>query len=88
VAARDVRFDDDRAMKFGTAGVRVYRDRMSEYAEMSPLQIWYDRIDLAKEMEGASERRSGSAASGSRIRRTDASPRTCSLSWSRPRADG
>ena len=54
VAARDVRLDD-QATEFAAAVVRTYRRRMWEFAEMSPLEIWYDRIDLAREIEGASD---------------------------------
>ena len=56
VAARDVRLDDDQATEVAAAVVRAYRERMWEFAEMSPLEIWYDRIDLAKEIEGASDK--------------------------------
>ncbi len=56
VAARDMRLDDDQASEAATAVVRTYQDRMWEFAEMSPLEIWYDRIDLAKEIEASSDK--------------------------------
>ena len=56
VAARDVRLDDDRATEAAANVVRAYRERMWEFVEMSPLEIWYDRIDLAKEIEATSDK--------------------------------
>ena len=56
VAARDVRLADEQAIVTAAAVVRTYRERMWEFAEMSPLDIWYDRIDLAREIEGASDK--------------------------------
>ena len=56
VAARDVRLDDDRATEAAANVVQAYRERMWEFAEMSPLEIWYDRIDLAKEIEATSDK--------------------------------
>jgi len=56
VAARDVRLDDDRATETAANVVRAYRERMWEFVEMSPLEIWYDRIDLAKEIEATSDK--------------------------------
>ena len=56
VAARDVRLADEQAIATAAAVVRTYRERMWEFAEMSPLDIWYDRIDLAREIEGASDK--------------------------------
>jgi uncharacterized protein (DUF2252 family) len=56
VAGRDVRLDDDVAADVAGAAVRTYRERMWEFAEMSPLEIWYDRIDLAKITEEAPDK--------------------------------
>ncbi len=56
VAARDVRLDDEQAVTVAAAVVRTYRERMWEFTEMSPLEIWYDRIDLDKAIEEASDK--------------------------------
>jgi uncharacterized protein (DUF2252 family) len=56
VAARDVRLDDEQAVAVAAAVVRTYRERMWEFTEMSPLQIWYDRIDLDKAIEAAPDK--------------------------------
>ncbi len=56
VAARDVRLDDDRATEAAAKVVHSYRERMWEFADMSPLGIWYDRIDLTREIEAATDK--------------------------------
>ncbi len=56
VAARGLRLADDRATEVAASVVQAYRERMWEFAEMSPLEIWYDRIDLAKEIEATSDK--------------------------------
>jgi len=56
VAARDVRFNDDDAVAIAAAAVRSYRERMWEMAELSPLEIWYDRLDLAKFIADATDK--------------------------------
>ncbi len=56
VAARDVRLDDEQAFAVAATSVRAYRERMWEFAEMSPLEIWYDRIDLARAVEDAPDK--------------------------------
>ena len=48
VAARDVGLPDDAAVQIAAESVRAYRTRMTEYADMPPLEIWYDRLDLNK----------------------------------------
>ena len=53
VAGRDVRLKDDQPVEVAATAVRAYRERMWQFAEMSPLEIWYDRIDLAKAIEDA-----------------------------------
>jgi hypothetical protein len=30
------------------AAARAYREQMAEYAQMRVLDVWYDKIDLAK----------------------------------------
>jgi uncharacterized protein (DUF2252 family) len=56
VAARDVRLDDDQAAVAAATVVRTYRERLWQFAEMSPLEIWYDRIDLARSLEEATDK--------------------------------
>jgi uncharacterized protein (DUF2252 family) len=53
VAGRDVRLDDGENVDVAAEAVRAYRERLWEFAEMSPLEIWYDRIDLARAMDEA-----------------------------------
>ncbi|MFN8036549.1 MAG: DUF2252 domain-containing protein [Acidimicrobiia bacterium] len=53
VAARDVGLRDSQGVDVAAAAVRSYRERMWQYAEMSPLEIWYDRLDLARGIEEA-----------------------------------
>jgi len=56
VAGRDVRLDDKQSLDVAAAAVRAYRERLWEFADMSPLEIWYDRIDLATELEDAPDK--------------------------------
>jgi uncharacterized protein (DUF2252 family) len=58
VAARDARIDDDQAGQVAARVVCAYRERMWEYTEMSPLAIWYDRLDLARETEASPDKAS------------------------------
>ena len=51
VAARDVRLRDEQGVAAAAAAMRAYRTRMEEFAALSPLEIWYDRIDLARTLE-------------------------------------
>lgn len=45
VAAQDNRLNDKEAQKLASACVGAYRKRMRELSEMSPLDVWYDRLD-------------------------------------------
>jgi uncharacterized protein (DUF2252 family) len=45
VAARDVRLSDKRAKEASIECVRAYRERLREFSKMSPLDVWYDRLD-------------------------------------------
>jgi uncharacterized protein (DUF2252 family) len=56
VACRDVRLSDEQATSVAAAAVKSYRERLWAFAEMSPLEIWYDRIDLAKATEVAPDK--------------------------------
>ena len=45
VAARDNRLTDKEAQAAAVECVRAYRVRMRECSKMSPLEVWYDRLD-------------------------------------------
>ena len=51
VASRDVRLTDEQAVASAAAAIRAYRTRMTEFAQFSPLEVWYDRLDLGKSLE-------------------------------------
>ena len=45
VAARDNQLTDKEARAAASESVRAYRVRLREYSQMSPLEVWYDRLD-------------------------------------------
>ena len=45
VAARDSQFTKQQAQAVAVECVRAYRERLREYSQMSPLDVWYDRLD-------------------------------------------
>ncbi len=45
VAARDIKLSDKRAQETAIECVRAYRERLRELSKMSPLDVWYDRLD-------------------------------------------
>lgn len=45
VAARDNRFSDKDAQAIAVQCVRAYRERLRKLSKMSPLDVWYDRLD-------------------------------------------
>jgi uncharacterized protein (DUF2252 family) len=45
VAARDQRYSDDEAQAVAVECVRAYREHLRDYSKMSPLEVWYDRLD-------------------------------------------
>ena len=45
VAVRDIKFNDKRAQAAAIECVRAYRERLRELSKMSPLDVWYDRLD-------------------------------------------
>jgi uncharacterized protein (DUF2252 family) len=45
VAVRDIKLGDKRAEAAAVECVRAYRERLREYSKMSPLDVWYDRLD-------------------------------------------
>jgi uncharacterized protein (DUF2252 family) len=58
VAARDVGVDDDRAVELAAASVRAYREQLWEFAEQSPLDIWYSSLGAARLIEEAPDKES------------------------------
>ena len=46
VAGRQIRLSESDAARAARATVRSYRERMSDYASMRALDVWYDRIDV------------------------------------------
>ena len=47
VAGRDRKFKDKDAREAAVQCVRAYRENLRRYARMSPLDLWYDRLDFA-----------------------------------------
>jgi len=45
VAARDNQLTHQQAQAAAVECVRAYRVRLREYSQMSPLEVWYDRLD-------------------------------------------
>jgi uncharacterized protein (DUF2252 family) len=45
VASRDIQLTDKQARAAAMESVRAYRERLREYSKMSPLDVWYDRLD-------------------------------------------
>jgi uncharacterized protein (DUF2252 family) len=53
VAAQDVRVSDEKAQEIAISAVRAYRMRLAELAEMTPMEVWYDRIDVEETIAAA-----------------------------------
>ncbi len=47
VAGRDSQLSDADARKAVLECVRAYREHLREYSRMSPLEVWYTRLDAA-----------------------------------------
>ncbi len=45
VAVRDIKLSDKRAQDAAVECVRAYRERLRELSKLSPLDVWYDRLD-------------------------------------------
>jgi uncharacterized protein (DUF2252 family) len=45
VAVRDIKLSDKRAQAAAVECTRAYRERMRQLSKMSPLDVWYDRLD-------------------------------------------
>ncbi|KEF41919.1 MAG: hypothetical protein ER33_08635 [Cyanobium sp. CACIAM 14] len=46
VACRDSRLSDDDAQTAAGACVEAYREHLRDYSKMSPLDVWYSRLDI------------------------------------------
>lgn len=53
VAARDGGLPDDRARDVVVDAARTYRERMQACAGMSPMMVWYERLDMQALIKGA-----------------------------------
>jgi uncharacterized protein (DUF2252 family) len=57
VAARNLDIDDGRRAMAVQGAVRAYRERMNELGPMSPLDVWYERIDVQRVLAIARQER-------------------------------
>jgi uncharacterized protein (DUF2252 family) len=57
LAARNLRIDEGQAAAVVRAAIGAYRRRMRELAGMGPLDVWYDRVDVATVLALAREER-------------------------------
>lgn len=53
VAGRENDLDDEASEEAALACVRSYREHLREYSRMSPLQVWYDHLDMESVIEMA-----------------------------------
>lgn len=53
VAAQDNRLDDNTARLIAKVCVRSYRENLRKYSKMSPLELWYKQLELAKYAQNA-----------------------------------
>ncbi|MDT4290333.1 DUF2252 domain-containing protein [Methylomonas sp. MO1] len=53
VAVRDQRFSDEDAQAVAVECVRAYREHLRDYSKMTPLEVWYDRLDAKTLIEMA-----------------------------------
>src|SRR5215470_4421393 len=56
VAALAANLSKRRAKSIAATSVEAYRSRMQSLAKLSPMEIWYSKIDLAREVEGIEHR--------------------------------
>src|SRR5690242_618469 len=56
VAALAAKLPRGRARAIAAASVEAYRSRMVVLAKLSPLEIWHNRIDLAREIDRIEDR--------------------------------
>jgi uncharacterized protein (DUF2252 family) len=53
VAARDGHCSDDEAREAAVACARAYREHLRDCSKRSPLEVWYERLDLQSLIENA-----------------------------------
>lgn len=53
VAARDAGLADEQGRNAAVACARNYRERLRDYSKMGPLEVWYDKLDIARLIETA-----------------------------------
>lgn len=53
VAAQDNHIDDETARLVAKSCVQSYRENLRKYSKMSPLDLWYKQLDLAKYAQNA-----------------------------------
>jgi len=53
VAARDNKISDAKARDVAAACARSYRENLREYSRMSPLEVWYSKLDIESLIENA-----------------------------------
>lgn len=56
VAGRDAGLSDKASRSAAVASVRSYREHLWRHVEQSPLEVWYEKISLADEIERAPDR--------------------------------
>jgi uncharacterized protein (DUF2252 family) len=57
LAGRNLRIAGPDVTQVVRGTVRAYRDRMTELGAMGPLEVWYDRVDVATVLEIAQQER-------------------------------
>jgi uncharacterized protein (DUF2252 family) len=57
VAARDRRFSDEDARGAAVTCARAYREHLRECSKKSPLEVWYERLDMQSLIEEAPDAR-------------------------------
>ncbi len=53
VAGRHIGLAESDSARAARAVVRAYRERMAEYSRMRLLEVWYDKLDVAKVLQAA-----------------------------------
>lgn len=48
IAGRDNQLTDDQSQDAAIACVRSYREHLRDYSRMSPLEVWYNRLDMER----------------------------------------
>ena len=79
VAARDSGHTDVQARDSAVECVRSYREHLRGYSKMSPLEVWYDRLDEQRLMEMAPD-------AEARARRAEYAAKARQRAWRRSRS--